>query len=132
MKNHTALALIIGALTSVVNTLEGHMHLLDSVTDFDSDKDANERLLSKHKMTVSRLDHLVCTMRAAQLSGETSVQLNHYQLHYVNRAILDQIAELNNSMTYFCQMGDSEMVVRSFQKKIEALNFAAFEANTWV
>jgi hypothetical protein len=35
-------------------------------------------------------------------------------------------------MAYFCQMGEAEMVVRSFQIKIEALHMAVFEANSWV
>lgn len=131
MKNST-LTLLIGAVVVAVNALEKNMHVLDSVTDFNSgDEEANNRLISKHKAVVSRLDSLVCNMRAAELSGENSVFLNPMELHSVNRAALDQIAELDKSMAYFCQMGESEMVVRSFQKKIEALHMAVFEANSW-
>lgn len=132
MKTST-LVLLTNALIAAVNGLEKNMHVLDSVTDFSSvDQEANERLLSKHKKTVSRLDSLVCTMRAAQLSGERSVRLDPMQLHSVNRAVLEQIAELDKAMAYFCQMGESEMVVRSFQKQIEALHMAVFEANSWI
>lgn len=131
MKTST-LALLIGAVVVAVNGLEKNMHVLDSVTDFSSvDQDANDRLVSKHKAVISRLDSLVCTMRAAQLSGEHSVHLDPMELHSVNRAVLDQIAELDKSMAYFCQMGESEMVVRSFQNKIQALHMAVFEANSW-
>lgn len=131
MKNST-LTLLIGAVVVAVNALEKNMHVLDSVTDFNSgDEEANNRLISKHKAVVSRLDSLVCNMRAAELSGKNSVFLNPMELHSVNRAALDQIAELDKSMAYFCQMGESEMVVRSFQKKIEALHMAVFEANSW-
>lgn len=113
MKNST-LTLLIGAVVVAVNALEKNMHVLDSVTDFNSgDEEANNRLISKHKAVVSRLDSLVCNMRAAELSGENSVFLNPMELHSVNRAALDQIAELDKSMAYFCQMGESEMVVRS-------------------
>lgn len=132
MKTST-LVLLTNALIAAVNGLEKNMHVLDSVTEFDSvDEEANQRLLAKHKMTVIRLDSLVCTMRSAELSGERSVRLDPMQMHSVNRAVLEQIAELDKSMAYFCQMGESEMVVRSFQKKIEALHMAVFEANSWV
>lgn len=132
MKTST-LVLLTNALIAAVNGLEKNMHVLDSVTEFDSvDEEANQRLLAKHKMTVSRLDSLVCTMRAAELSGERSVRLDPMQMHSVNRAVLEQIAELDKAMAYFCQMGESEMVVRSFQKQIEALHMAVFEANSWV
>lgn len=131
MKSST-LALLIGAVVVAVNALEKNMHVLDSVTDFTSmDQQANDRLISKHKAVVSRLDSLVCTMRAAELSGERSVYLDPMQLHSINRAVLDQVAELDKAMAYFCQMGESEMVVRSFQNKIEALHMAVFEANSW-
>lgn len=129
----SALVLLTNALIAAVNGLEKNMHVLDSVTDFNSmDQEANERLVSKHQETVSRLDSLVSTMRAAELSGERSVRLDRFQLHSVNRAVLEQVAELDKSMAYFCQMGEAEMVVRSFQIKIEALHMAVFEANSWV
>lgn len=133
MKTPSTLVLLIGAVVGAVQTLEKNMHVLDSVTDFDSlDEQANERLLSKHKMTVSRLDALVSMMRAAEADGASSVRLDPVQIHSINRAVLGKIAELDQSMAYFAQMGESEMVVRSFQKKIEALHYAVFEANSWV
>lgn len=132
MKTST-LALLIGAVTAAVHGLEKNMHVLDSVTDFATqDQEANENLLAKHKVVVNRLDGLVCDMRSAQLSGERSVRLDPMQMHSVNRAVLEQIAELDKSMAYFCQMGESDMVVRSFQAKIQALHMAVFEANSWV
>lgn len=131
MKTST-LTLLIGALSAAVNALDKNMSLLDSVTNFENmDQDANQRLLSKHKVVINRLDGIVCTMRAAELDGQRSVHLDPIQVHSVNRAVLDHIAELDKSMAYFCQMGESEMVVRSFQDKIQALHMAVFEANSW-
>jgi len=133
MTTPSTLILLIGAVVGAVHTLEKNMHVLDSVTDFDSlDEQANQRLLSKHKMTVDRLDALVNMMRAAQADGASSIRLDPMQAHSINRAVLGQIAELDQSMAYFAQMGESEMVVRSFQKKIEALHYAVFEANSWI
>jgi hypothetical protein len=131
MKTST-LTLLVGALVAAVNSLSKNMSLLDSVTNFEgSDQEAHQRLLGKHNVVINRLDGIVCTMRSAELSGEHRVYLDPMQMHSVNRAVLDHIAELEKSMAYFCQMGESEMVVRSFQKKIEALHMAVFEANSW-
>lgn len=129
----STLVLLTSVLTSAINGLDKNMHVLDSVTEFDSvDEETNLRLLDKHKMTIHRLDGLVGLMRNAEHSGERSVRLDPMQMHSVNRAVLEKIAELDKAMAYFCQMGESEMVVRSFQKQIEALHMAVFEANSWV
>lgn len=129
----STLSLLIGALVAAVHQLDKNMALLDSVTNFNTaDQEANERLANKHKSTIARLDGLVCDMRAADIDGERSVLLDPIQVHSVNRAVADHIAELEKAMAYFCQMKDAEFTVRSFQEKIEALHMAVFQANSWV
>lgn len=128
----STLSILIGALVAAVHQLDKNMALLDSVTSFETvDQEANGRLANKHKSTITRLDGLVCDMRAADLDGERSVRLDPMQLHSVNRAVAEHIAELEKAMSYFCQMKEAEFTVRSFQEKIEDLHMAVFQANSW-
>jgi hypothetical protein len=128
----STLSILISALVAAVHQLDKNMALLDSVTSFETvDQESNDRLANKHKSVIIRLDGIVCNMRAADLDGERSVRLDPMQLHWVNRAVAEHIAELEKAMAYFCQMKDAEFTVRSFQNKIEDLNMAVFEANSW-
>jgi len=128
--NQNHIALIVGAVIAAVNNLEKNMHLLDSVTSVEDRAQAmNSHIANEHKGVVARLDVIVSKLRSAQHGSIENLQMDTYQMFSIFKAVNENIGELEKAQSYFCQMGNTEQLVASFQEKIAGLHFAMFEFN---
>jgi len=122
--NKVQAALIANAVAVAVNRLSDFGHVLDEVTDVtDEAQDMNERLSAENQHVIHRLEQVIEQLQAYE-PEEGSLHFNGFDIFNIGKAVNEKITLLEQTQSYFVQMGHPHQVVAAVQQRIKDLTFA--------